>query len=54
MKDYEVKRKDKDMPPLYDTFPTSTKVRKEPVTNVSIPTDEAVDDVKRWSETNRK
>lgn len=39
-------------PPLYDGLPTSIKIRKDPITNVSIPSDEAVEEVKRWSETN--
>ncbi len=46
--------KDDEPPPVYDTFPTSMKIRTDPITNVTIPSDEAVSEVKRWSETNQK
>ncbi|MFI3206352.1 MAG: hypothetical protein R3Y33_03805 [Clostridia bacterium] len=43
-----------DKPPAYDIFPTSMRIRIDPVTNAVIPSDEAVYDVKRWVDFNTK
>ncbi len=54
MKNREKNSKKKDTTPLYDSFPTSMKIKKDPQTNVSIPTDQAVEDVKKWADYNAK
>lgn len=57
-KDFEVKPKkkdqQKDMPPAYDSFPTSMRIRIDPTNNTSIPANEAVNEVKRWVDYNAK
>lgn len=41
--------------PAYDIFPTSMRIKKiDPKTNAVIPSDEAVEDVKRWVDYNTK
>ncbi len=50
----EKKRQNQDLPPLYDSFPTSMRIRKDPETNAVIPTDQAVEDVKKWADFNEK
>lgn len=47
-------RQDKDLPPTLDTYPTSMRIRTDPTTNAVIPTDEAVEQAKRWVEINAK
>ncbi|MFI3326413.1 MAG: hypothetical protein R3Y35_09595 [Clostridia bacterium] len=41
-------------PPAYDIFPTSMRIRTDPKTNAVIPSDQAVEDVKRWVDYNTK
>ncbi len=50
----ERKRKKEEQPPLYDGFPTSMKIREDPVTHTVIPTNQQVEDVKKWVDFNTK
>lgn len=41
-------------PPAYDVFPTSMRIKTDPITNAVIPSEQAVEDVKRWVDYNTK
>lgn len=41
-------------PPAYDIFPTSMRIKTDPTTNAVIPSEQAVEDVKRWVDYNTK
>lgn len=51
----KIKNLNDEHPPAYDIFPTSMRIKKiDPKTNAVIPSDEAVEDVKRWVDYNTK
>lgn len=53
-KTYGRLRQDKELPPTLDSYPTSMRIRSDPETNAVIPTEEAVEQAKRWADFNTK
>ena len=41
-------------PPMLDTYPPSMRIDIDPVTNATIPTEDAVHEAKRWVDYNIK
>lgn len=41
-------------PPILEAYPPSMRIDVDPETNASIPTDQAVEDTKRWVDFNIK